>query len=200
MRREQTPTMGFKEMIIKEHIMAVSGYPMSDLADARLVRELGIHEPQVRYLVLNISKTLCQDPVENPIFAHKIQTVGDVLFYFYAPAERYKYFEKIILDGKQNAGDFIQKSMHPTDKLADMLRDENETKAVFEEIQAVTGRNYWNGFQPKWERGEAQTIGDLIRFLSEPENGRLVRKVRARGTLLNSMVRLFERPERARGE
>ena len=81
MRREQTPTMGFKEMIIKEHIMAVSGYPMSDLADARLVRELGIHEPQVRYLVLNISKTLCQDPVENPIFAHKIQTVGDVLFY-----------------------------------------------------------------------------------------------------------------------
>ena len=196
---EHRTTIGFKEMIIKEEIMAFGNYKMSELQDCRLVRELGIKEPQIRRILLNISKTLHQDPVDNPIFASKIKTVGDVLFYFYAPAERYKYFEKIILDGKAQAGDFIQKSINPAERLEEVLRDDAETKSVFEEIQCITGRDYWTRFQEKKKQGELKTAQEFIRFLSEPENGKLNQKV-ASHSLFGRVAQLMARPERMREE
>lgn len=199
MEREYRPTMGFKELIVKENIMDITGYPVSDLSDCRLLHDLGIQESQVRQILLNVSYNLRQEPVENPIFAHKIKTVGDILFYFYAPAERYKYFEKIILEAKHCAGDFIQKSMHPKAQLSDMLRDENETKVVFEEIQLMTGRNYWGRAQEALKRGEMKTVGEFITFLSNPENGILEKKVKASTSFWENILGLTKKTERVKG-
>ena len=194
---EHKTTMGFKEMIIKEEIMAFGNYKMSELQDCRLIRELGFKEPQIRRILLNISKTLRQDPVDNPIFSSKIKTVGDVLFYFYAPAERYKYFEKIILDGKAQAGDFIQKSINPADSLEEVLRDDIETKAVFKEIQCITGRDYFGHFQEKKECGEMKTAQEFIWFLSNPENGKVNQKG-ANHSLFDRFTQFMTRSEYTR--
>lgn len=189
--------MGFKEMIIKEQIMAVCGRPVSDLPDCRLMRDLGVRESQMRRILLNISKTLCQDPVENPIFADKVQTVGDVLFYFYAPAERYKYFERIILNGVHAAGDFMRVHLASDELLKDsVLRDQSETESVFRQIQIETGRDYRKAFHQKVESDSIKTVQDFIQFLSCVQNGEISFKKGKSG--LGKFLQVFEREQKTR--
>ena len=89
--------------------------------------------------------------------------------------------------------------MHPKAQLSDMLRDENETKVVFEEIQLMTGRNYWGRAQEALKRGEMKTVGEFITFLSNPENGILEKKVKASTSFWENILGLTKKTERVKG-
>ncbi len=165
--------MGFKELIIREQIMEACGKKVLPLPDSLLIGQIGLTPIKVSQVLLNSTRALHQEPVVNPITAHP-KTVGDIVFCFYSAAERYKYFERIVLDALHAGGDFLKKSIHPAEELKNtILRDKTETQNVFDKIQCVTGRDYLPAYTTALKKGKMKTAQDLMTLLSDTQNGLL---------------------------
>lgn len=170
-------TAGFKELIIREQIADVCGEKNLLLADSTPIEKIGLNQRQVAEVIMKCSKALEQEPVVNPASVRP-QTIGDIVFYFYSAAERYKYFEQIILSGVHQAGNFLKQSVKSDEVLKESIfRDDAEKKAVFDRIQNATGRSYLAAYQIAESKYKMETAQDFIRLLSNPENGVLMYKL-----------------------